>query len=201
MKYIETEVKFHISDLEKLAARLEALGAAQISPRTYEVNLRFDTPAETLAAQACVLRLRQDAHSKLTFKGPTLSQDGVAQREEIEFSVSDFDAAQRFLERLGYSVVAIYEKYRTSYEFDGLYFMLDEMPYGDFFEIEGESAAKIRAMAEKLSLNFDAAVKMSYLEVFKLFQATSGFNVTDLTFVAFSDQKWNLAQINIFAAD
>ena len=201
MSYTETEIKLHVKDLEKLAVRLEALGATQISPRTHEMNLRFDTPAGTLSAQACVLRLRQDAQSKLTFKGPTLSQDGVAHREEIEFTVDDFDAARLFLERLGYQIVNIYEKYRTTYELDNLHIMLDEMPYGDFIEIEGENSQEIIALAEKLSLDVNTTVKMSYLEVFELLRSAGGLVLADLTFGAFSDQKWDLAQINVFAAD
>lgn len=199
--YTETEIKLHVKDLDMLAQRLKILGATLISPRTHEMNLRFDTPAETLSTQARVLRLRQDAQSKLTFKGPTESKDGVASREEIEFTVGDFDAAQRFLEALGYNRVATYEKYRTTYEFDGFHIMLDEMPYGNFIEIEGEDPAAIRALAVTLGLDVSVAVKMSYLEIFDLLRKAENLAANDLIFDDFDNKVFDLVNISILSAD
>lgn len=201
MKYTETEIKFHIKDLDKLAARLEALGATLISPRTHEMNLRFDTPAGTLASQSCVLRLRRDAESHLTFKGESLNQDGVVQREEIEFSVSDFDAARLFLERLGYQVFSIYEKYRTSYTLGDFHFDLDELPYGNFLEIEAKDIESIRLIANELSLQWDVAVKMGYLTILHHLREEGCVSAPELTFAAFIAQDTNLEQIGIFPAD
>lgn len=201
MPYTETEIKLHVKDLETLAQRLEALGATLASPRAHEMNLRFDTPAGTLSAQTRVLRLRQDAQSRLTYKGPTRSVDGVAHREEIEFIVSDFDAAQRLLEALGYQVFNVYEKYRTTYELDDLHIMFDEMPYGNFIEIEGENAAAILALAKKLSLDVTKTVKMSYLQVFDLLRTKQTLSVNNLTFADFAKQKIDLETIGLFPAD
>lgn len=201
MSYTEIEVKFHIKDLEKLAARLQALGATLTSPRTHEMNLRFDTPAGTLAAQSCVLRLRQDARSRLTFKGASQKEDGIVQREEIEFSVSDFDAAQLFLERLGYQVISIYEKYRTSYALGNLHFDLDEMPYGNFLEIEGKDFDGIHQIAEQLSLHWDVAVKMGYLTIFHRLREKNESNAAELTFHALNNESPNLSALDIFPAD
>ena len=199
--YTETEIKLHVKDLEALAHRLLTLGATLASPRTHELNLSFDTPAGTLSAQTRVLRLRQDACSKLTYKGPTESQDGVAQREEIEFAVSNFDAAKRFLEALSYQLTATYEKYRTTYQLDDFHIMLDEMPYGDFIEIEGDDVSAIRALAEKLSLNVDAAVKMSYLQIFDRLRSAGELRVRNLTFDEFKAKIYDLVQVSIFPAD
>ena len=201
MSYTETEVKFHVADLDKLAEKLEALGATLASPRTHEMNLRFDTPAGTLAAQACVLRLRQDAQPKLTFKGPSTRVDGIVHREEIEFSVSDFDAARLFLERLGYQVYSVYEKYRTSYTLGDAHFDLDEMPYGNFLEIEGKSMDAIHSVAEQLSLRWDAVVKMGYLTIFRHFRDDAGLSAPELTFDAFDGLQVNLSEIGILPAD
>ena len=199
--YTETEIKLHVRDLGMLAHRLQTLGATLAVSRTHELNLSFDTPAGTLSAQTRVLRLRQDARSKLTYKGPTESQDGVAQREEIEFTVSDFDAAKRFIEALGYQLAATYEKYRTTYQLDDFHIMLDEMPYGDFIEIEGDDVSTIRALAEKLSLNVDAAVKMSYLQIFDRLRSAGKLRVRNLTFDEFKAKSYELVQVSIFPAD
>jgi len=40
-------------------------------------------------------------------------------------------------EALGYAVYMMYEKYRTTFRLDNLEVVLDELPYGNFVEIEG----------------------------------------------------------------
>ncbi len=128
----ELEVKFHVSDLAALEARLQAFHARQVHPRLYEMNLRFDTADLQLTRNLKVLRLRQDESVHLTFKGPSQELEGVRLRQEIEIAVDDFTAARALLEALGYQVTAMYEKYRTSYQLDQTLITLDEMPFGNF---------------------------------------------------------------------
>ena len=201
MTYTETEVKFHIADLDKLAARLVDLGAQLTSPRTHEHNLRFDTPAGTLSRQACALRLRRDAESRLTFKGVSTRKEGIVSREEIEFTVGDFDKAQRFLEALGYQVFALYEKYRTIYTLGDLHFMLDEMPYGNFLEIEGLTIEAIQKAAYSLNLNWDAAIKTGYLGIFGQLSMGKDWDKRNLSFDALKEFAIDLGNISIYAAD
>ena len=56
----EQEVKFFLTDLAALQARLEKGGARLVQPRVHEFNLRFDTPTGELSHGEQVLRLRQD---------------------------------------------------------------------------------------------------------------------------------------------
>jgi len=107
----EIEAKFYLQDLAAFRQRLMAAGARLIQPRVQETNLRFDTPQRDLSQKAQVLRLRQDEAAHLTFKGPGALEGGVLARQEIEFEVSDFAAARRFLEALGYRVYTTYEKF------------------------------------------------------------------------------------------
>ena len=87
----EIEAKFYLSDQPGMAARLQALGAQLIQPRTHELNLRFDTPGRDFQRQRRVLRLRQDEASRLTYKDGATLEDGAFSRREIEFVVGDFD--------------------------------------------------------------------------------------------------------------
>ena len=198
---IETEVKFHIADLDRLAARLESLGAQLSSPRTFEFNLRFDTPAGEILRDNCVLRLRRNAESRLTFKGVSESREGVLIRQEIEFTVGDFDAAQQFLEALGYQIVALYEKYRTTYALGEIHFMLDELPYGDFFEIEGPDVATLQRAALNLDLDWNAAIGVSYTGIFHWLCKGIDLDETHLTFDALKELVLDLREISIYAAD
>src|SRR3972149_6785539 len=146
--------------------RLVNLGAMLVQPRTHEYNLRFDTPSGELGQAESMLRLRRDAASHVTFKGPSSTLGGVLARQEIEFEVSNFSAAQKLIEALGFRSKFIYEKYRTTYALEGLKVPLDEMPYGPFVEIEGKEAAAIQTAAKKLDLDWQAHFSRKHLTVF-----------------------------------
>lgn len=178
----EIEVKFMVRDLSAVAARLQKLGARLTSERVNEINLRFDTPDGALTRDQRVLRLRKDASAVLTYKGAAELGQSVSVRQEIEFKVSDFEAARHFLEALGYRVSITYEKYRTMYELDGLTVTLDEMPFGSFMEIEGPDADSIRKAAEKLNLDWEARSSASYLALFNHLRAARGLTAQNLMF-------------------
>lgn len=197
----EVEVKFLLSDRAALEHRLVELGASLLQPRILEVNLRFDTPDGSLSARRQVLRLRQDSQAVMTYKGP--SQDGleVSSRQEIEFSVSDFAAAQHLLEALGYRVSVIYQKYRAMYRLGAVVVTLDEMPFGYFAEIEGPDARLIRAAADQLGLDWQARSLDSYLVLFGRAKRSLGLDVRDLTFDNFIGLTVLAEDLKLFPAD
>jgi adenylate cyclase class 2 len=197
----ELEVKFFIADLEAVEGRLKALGARLLQPRLHEVNLRFDTPDGELSRQFRVLRLRQDDAARLTYKGPSEYREGVRARQEIEFTVSDFGAARRFLEALGYRVALLYEKYRTTYELEGVHITLDKMPYGSFVEIEGPDPASIRHVNEQLGLDWEKRVPESYTMLFKRLREALGLPFEDLSFANFADLEISMDVLNVRPAD
>jgi len=196
----EIEAKFYIRRLANIEQRLRKLGARLIQKRTHEVNLRFDTSSGDFKRERRVLRLRQDDAIRLTYKDGAEKKGGVLLRREIEFAVSDFDSAKQFIEALGYEVVFIYEKYRTTYELDGAHIMLDEMPYGNFAEIEG-GLDSLKPIAGKLNLNWDAAVPASYAAVFERVCKTRRFTFRDLSFENFKGLKIKSDDLGVQAAD
>lgn len=178
----EIEVKFMVRDLAAVENRLRDLDARCTAPRVRETNLRFDNADGALTRERKVLRLRQDAGSVMTFKGPQQPGEAVSVRQEIEFQVSDFEAARRLLEALGYQVSVMYEKYRTTYSLDNLTIVLDEMPFGTFVEIEGPDGSAIQQAAENLKLNWHARSTASYLGLFQQVRAERRLAAQHLTF-------------------
>ena len=81
----ETEAKFYVADLERIAARLKELNTELVQPRVLETNLRFDLPDGSLTKTGQVLRLRRDTEARLTYKGAGQNKSGVLDRQEIEF--------------------------------------------------------------------------------------------------------------------
>jgi len=197
----ELEIKLYLADLPGFKDRIESLGGKLIEPRLHEVNLRFDLQDGELTRTAQVLRLRQDKISRLTYKGPGEMIDGVHARREIEFTVSDFQSAQSLLEILGYQISLMYEKYRTTYELDDLQITLDEMPYGNFTEIEGSDTIAIHQAAEKLGLSWEARIPESYTSLFDLLREKIGLSFRDLSFANFANLKITAADMGVIPAD
>ena len=197
----ELEVKYYITDLAALERRLVELGAHLQQARLLEINLRFDTPDLALTRQARALRLRHDVIDRLTYKGPGVSQEGVHARQEIEFSVSNFQAARDFLLALGYQVSLVYEKYRATYELEDMEIVLDEMPYGNFIEIEGPIPAHIQDLSRRLGLNWERRILASYMVLFEVLQQRRGLSFRDLIFENFKDLIITPSDLGVYPAD
>lgn len=184
--YSEVELKLYVPELGAVRERLEHLGARLVSPRVYEHNVRYENEAKTLSPNGIVVRLRQDTRVLLTYKGASLKlDDGVRTRFEAEVEVSDFDAMETILGKLGYFPYMRYEKYRTTFELDGAEIVLDEMPYGSFVEIEGDADA-IHRLRAALELSAAPNFGDSYAVLFDRVRANLGLTFQDLTFANFA---------------
>lgn len=197
----EIEAKFYVRDLKKTETRLQSLGAHLIQSRILETNIRFDLPDARLRSEGRVLRLRQDTQARLTHKSAGKSEQGVVNRTEIEFVVEDFQKAKLLLEALGYEKLLEYEKYRTIYELVNCHIMLDELPYGNFVEIEGENIQAIHIIAEKLRLNRNAAIIISYSTLFEKVHQILKLTFKDLTFANFERIKVSPEHLQVQPAD
>jgi adenylate cyclase class 2 len=197
----ELEVKFYIADLASLEMRLAGSGGQLVQEKVYENNLRFDTPDSALTRNGCALRLRQDTEARLTYKGPSQSDAGVRVRQEIEFTVGNFEAARQFVEALGYQISFVYEKYRTSYALQGVHVVLDELPYGHFVEIEGPDPASIHAVTTLLGLDWERRVPESYSTLFDLLKEELDLKFRDLSFANFRNYHKDMRVLGIYPAD
>ncbi len=140
VKGLETEIKIEVLSFRGFRKRLKEAGFRIKHRRVFERNTIFETSPPSLRPKGCLVRLRE-AGSKftITYKGPATVGKHKS-REEVEFIVSDADAAYTFLTRLGYLPGFVYEKYRTEYaEIDSSGVVtLDETPIGIYAELEGE---------------------------------------------------------------
>lgn len=193
---LEVEVKFLVVDLAAVRKQLQDAGAEIIRPRVYERNVRFDTADNTLLKKEELLRLRQDTAVILTFKGPSefdlVSEAKV--REEIEVQADDFDRLAVILKRLGYDPQQVYEKYRETFRLNNLEIVLDEMPYGNFIELEGNES-DIKATASLLGLNWQERILSNYLAMMGLLAEYHNLPFQDVTFENFRDSDVSIKDI------
>jgi adenylate cyclase class 2 len=196
----ELEVKFYISRRNELEMKLNQFGQV-IAPRVLEVNLRFDTPDRSLTAAGKVLRLRRDTKSRVTYKGVGRLEGGAHLRQELEFTVSDFDTAKALFETLGYQIYTIYEKYRTTYKMDNVEVVVDELPTGDFLEIEGPDSESIKRAARQLGLNWEAGIMESYTVMFEHLKGRLGLTFRDLSFENFKGLEISPEDLGVTIAD
>ena len=158
-------------------------------------NVRLEDDEGSLLQQRQLLRLRQDGRTVLTFKGspPAGTQSEVKVYEELEVMVSDFDTILALFERLGFRPVQIYEKYRETFTLGSLEIVLDELPYGNFTELEGDEA-EIKVAAEQLGLDWARRINSNYLALMdKLVQEKQlplhRYDVCELRYNSHSHQR------------
>jgi len=182
---VETEVKFHVTDPAAIRARLTALGARSLG-RSHERNIRFEDEGRNLIRRNCLLRLRRDRKTTLTFKSPPAEADpAFKQFVELEAEVADFDAVQRILAALGYHPEQTYEKWRETLVLERTTFCLDALPFGDFLEIEGPKDAILDA-AGRLELDWRKRIVLNYLEIFDRLRTRYQLPFRDVTFDNFA---------------
>lgn len=193
---LEVEVKFLAPDLPAMRERLLAAGATLEHARQLERNLRYDTPDEALRQRGQLLRLRQDSIARLTFKRTVVEQASreAKVREELEVTVSDFERMGAILGRLGLAPLQVYEKYRETFVLQEVEVVLDELPFGNFVELEGEEQ-DLRRAAAALGLPWPERILDNYLSLMARVQAYYDLPVNDLTFANFEGRAIDLGAV------
>lgn len=165
---LEIEIKLRVRDAAHGRDLIRLAGCRLVRERTFEVNILFDTPDESLRKKGQLLRLREYGSDQVvTFKGKALAGRHKI-REEIELLISNGNNFQKILERLGYLPGFRYEKFRTEFlapSGEGKV-VLDETPIGALLELEGPPEwidATARAMgfreADYITASYDALWK------------------------------------------
>lgn len=189
MSAVEIEVKFRVADGAALERKLIAAGFCQMTPRTFEKNVLFDTPDRKLRAQQSILRIRQYGERwVVTHKCLPRDNDPLARhkhRIETETEISDGDAMSVIFGQLGYTPAFTYEKWRTEYTNHNGHCVIDETPIGLFAELEGPSDW-IDATSRSLGLDPGELITLSYGRLFDEWRTATGSTATDLTFAAIS---------------
>jgi adenylate cyclase class 2 len=200
---LEIEVKFHLTEIEVMRNRILELGSTSLG-RNFERNIRFEDEAGFINKKRSLLRLRQDDKARLTMKSEPDHTETDGQYKvfrELEVTLSDFDTMKQILEALGYHAAQVYEKNRETFQIGASHLCLDQMPYGDFLEIEGPKS-EIRGLADQLQLDWERRILMNYLGIYQHIRAQYRLPFSDVTFDNFEAVKEDLTEcIRFFETD
>ena len=179
----EVEIKFLVSDLAALRAKLRAAGFRELTPRTHEMNVLYDLPGKALRSRGELLRIRKYGDQwTLTHKAPGAAGKHKA-RVETETEVKDGRVLQSIFDSLGLDEIFRYEKYRSEWTDGKGDVVLDETPIGNVAEIEGPPEW-IDAIAEKLGVSERDYITKSYVQLFEEWKQRTGSPAKEMTFAA-----------------
>lgn len=177
----EVEIKFLVPDAEALERRLREAGFQQKTPPTFERNILYDLPDDSLRAKGEILRLRRYGEKwKLTHKSKG-TEGRHKTREEREAGVSDGEQMDGILRAIGYEPKFVYEKYRAEWSDGRGEVVVDRTPIGNLAEIEGEPAW-IDEVAAKLGVSHDEYITKSYGVLFEEWRDRNRTQARNMTF-------------------
>jgi len=138
---IEIEKKYRLTGPQRsdVIAALEEIGAT-FEGEEFEENILFSNDV-LLEKNAAVRIRRTTSGTTLTYKERVPNVSGTKQQVEYETEVADPGALETILRSIGLDKRVIYEKRRQTYRFRQVEVVLDELPFGDFMEIEGSITA------------------------------------------------------------
>ncbi|MHB1023075.1 MAG: class IV adenylate cyclase [Acidobacteriaceae bacterium] len=186
MSTVEIELKFPVADIASFESHLTELGFQLDTPRTFESNTLYDTPARDLRQQGQLLRVRQYGELwTLTHKArPANESDWPAQykhRIETETTLADGAAMAAIFRQLGYEPVFHYEKWRAEWSDSVGHLVIDETPIGNFAELEGPTEWIDRTL-HLLEIDPSICITESYGKLFLAWKENSGSPAEHLTF-------------------
>ncbi|BBD07503.1 class IV adenylate cyclase [Desulfovibrio ferrophilus] len=185
---METELKYLGVNLDDVRHRLQALGA-DFQGKRFESNIVFDDEQRSLKGRGILVRLRDDGRRILTLKRPPAGPvpEGVKAWDEHETRIDDPGVIETLLGTLGYAPAFSYEKVREEWILEGCHICLDQMPFGDFLEIEGDPLA-IPVAASALGVKSCEASTKNYHQLNREHREAVGLEPRE-SFVFDSDKK------------
>lgn len=121
----------------------------------------------------------------MSYKKPFDSNSNIKKEIEYEINVSDFDNAKKIIEAMGFFPVSSYERYRTTFERDNVKIMIDEFPFANFVEVEGDEVDVVN-VSKELGFNIEDSLSLPCDTLFQKWRKERGLQFKEhLTFEDF----------------
>jgi len=151
----EIEAKFLHINPEDIRSRLEKAGATCKQPMKDMRRVIFRS--DDMDSRHAYLRVRDEGYRvAMTYK--QFDEMSLTGAKEIEFTVSDYEAAVELLKTIGLEARSVQETRREIWHLGDAEVVIDEWPWIDqFIEIEAPSEDAVKDAAEKLGLSWSDA--------------------------------------------
>lgn len=171
----EIEAKFMSVNLAEMRQTLQTAGYTCTRPlsrmKRYTFLLTELNPNPDKWA-----RVRDEGNGRvvMTFKH-VHDNTRIDATEEVEFTVSSFEDAVQFMQKLGFTTWTFQENDRETWEKDGIEVTLNQWPALPMFaEVEGASEPAVQAASAALGFNYASAVFGGVGQVYALQTAYTG---------------------------
>jgi len=125
--------------------------------RVYQKTVMFDNGEELMQKTNGRIRLRQTGDKvSLSYKLP-LAAETVKKEIEWETNIDSWQVGEKLLKAMGFHETTAYEKYRTSFDYGEVKIEIDEYPFSNFVEIEGDEELA-KEVAIKIGFDLKAAL-------------------------------------------
>lgn len=164
----EYEATFLDIDKDEMRARLKAAGAELVRAEYMQKRVNFDLQPLGRTFYDWV-RVR-DEGDKVTMAFKSIPPDAaIDEQKEVEFTISDMEAAIEFMTALGARVTNRSESTRERWTLDGAEVDLDTWPFLEpYIEIESDAEDKVRAVAAKLGFDWADALFCGAGKIYKM---------------------------------
>jgi adenylate cyclase class 2 len=178
----EIETRFLDIDKDRLVQKLASLGAIDKGDEKLE-EIIFHAADLSWVGKRKFVRLRKKKdRTVLTYK-ENVGQT-VDSAQEIELEVSDLGKCSEFLGKLGLQPMRQLEKYRHTFELDGVTIDIDTWPkIPPYVEIEGPSVESLKNVCSKLDMDWEERFDGDAREVFRKY----GYDLDNITVITFSE--------------
>jgi predicted adenylyl cyclase CyaB len=194
----EIEIKIKIEDPEKLFQKILDMGGKEVKEDGgFERDIMYDDGKGFFDAHK-VLRLRKAPYGNLlTYKEKFAKTDhkNLLERVELQTKVSDYEAVDSIIKKIGFVPYRIKEKNAKYVRFIGHAVEFHALPFlGSFIEIEGNEMG-IKNVLEKIGLNFNDGINKDYTALFMEFCAQKG--ILESTPQTFEEEKKYLQKTSV----
>jgi adenylate cyclase, class 2 len=191
----EIEAKFLEIDAYKLREKLESVGAKLVHPERQMRRVVFDYPDSRLEKIGGWIRVR-DEGDKITFSYKQLNDRTLHGTTEIETTVGDLEKTAQILKAVGLEQKSYQETKREKWMFGDCEITLDTWPWiPTFVELEAPSEEKMKALAEKLELDWAEAMHGSVETAYQMYYNFTEHEIDnwpEITFIP--EPEWLLAK-------
>jgi len=161
---IEYEATFTQINKEEMRKKLKEAGAKLIRP---EFLMRRHVYQPPIKLKEGWLRVR-DEGDKITMALKQMTGKKITDQKEIEFEISDYDAACKLFETIGCHNKSYQETLREIWHLDDVEITIDTWPgLKPILEIEGKNEKDVKRIASDLGFKWEDAIFWSADEIYE----------------------------------